>query len=460
MREEPPPRTVLTRREAMLRLLVASAGVPLAATLGRWAYADEKTPGGGAAPSPSTPPSANRLGRAKSVIEIWMSGGPSHLDTFDPKPEAGGEYHGPMPAPLATKADGVRIGGLFPLLAAEADKFSLLRGMTHGSNGHETAAYIVQTGRDPEERLVYPSVGSVVTLFRAADYRGLVPPYVVLTTPQGRFSESGFLGPRYRPFVTGGDPNGRRFAVEGVVAEGLSDERQAGRRKLLSQLDTLGAGMPGNPRFDAFDKAGEKAYDLILGDAGKVFDLTQEKDAERDRYGRNTFGQSCLAARRLVESGVPYVTIHTGGWDTHKQNFETMRRRLPEIDRGLAALLSDLAARGLLEQTVVWCGGEFGRTPKVQWEAPWNGGRHHFGRCFTTLVAGGGFRGGQVVGATDRTGEDVKDRPIHPREVQAAIYELLGIDPRAKLPNAKGLDVLVAAAPPDAAPARPLAEIR
>jgi len=354
----------------------------------------------------------------------------------------------------------MRIGSLLPLLAAEADKFSLLRGMTHGSNAHETAAYIVQTGRDPAERLVYPSVGAVVTLFKEPAYRGLVPPYVVLTSPQGRFSESGFLGPRYRPFVTGGDPNQRRFAVEGVVAEGISDERQEDRRKLLRELDTLGADMPGNPRFSAFDRAGEKAYELIVGDAGKVFDLTREKDEVRDRYGRNTFGQSCLAARRLVEDGVPYVTIHTGGWDTHKQNFETMRRRLPELDRGLATLLSDLASRGLLDQTIVWCGGEFGRTPRVQWEAPWGGGRGHFGKCFTTLVAGGGFRGGQVVGATDKTGEDVRDRPIHPRELHAAMYEQLGIDPRGALPNTRGLDVRVADAAPAGAPARALAEIR
>ena len=151
-------------------------------------------------------------------------------------------------------------------------------------------------------------------------------------------------------------------------------------------------------------QAEKQAYDLILGDAGKVFDLTQEKDELRDRYGRNTFGQSCLVARRLVERGVPYVTINYKGWDTHKQHFQTMRRKLPELDKGLATLLQDLSDRGLLDSTIVWCCGEFGRTPKVQWEPPWNGGRGHYGKVFSALVAGGGFKGGHVVGRVRRQG--------------------------------------------------------
>jgi uncharacterized protein (DUF1501 family) len=192
----------------------------------------------------------------------------------------------------------------------------------------------------------------------------------------------------------------------------------------------------------ASEKCEKQAYDLILGDAGKVFDLSQEKDELRDRYGRNTFGQSCLVARRLVERGVPYVTInYKGGWDTHKQNFQVMRRRLPEMDKGMATLLQDLAEHGLLDSTIVWWIGEFGRTPKVQWEAPWNGGRGHHGQVFSAVVAGGGFKGGQVVGASDAKGEAVKERPVYPCDVIGSMYELLGIDPDAKLPHPQGLTV-------------------
>ena len=197
--------------------------------------------------------------------------------------------------------------------------------------------------------------------------------------------------------------------------------------------------MEGNSQLAASDAAEKEAYELILGDAGKVFDLTQEKPDLRDRYGRTTFGQSCLVARRLVERGVPYVTInYRGDWDSHKQNFQVMRRRLPELDKGLATLIDDLAERGLLASTIVWCCGEFGRTPKVMWEAPWNGGRGHWGQVFSALVAGGGFQGGHVVGASDARGEEVKDRPVYPIDLIGSIYELLGIDPRAALPHPLG----------------------
>jgi uncharacterized protein (DUF1501 family) len=265
-----------------------------------------------------------------------------------------------------------------------------------------------------------------------------VPPYIVLTELQGRFSEAGFLGARYKPFATGGDPAQARFAVEGVVAQGISDSRQHARRELLRQLNTLERALPGDARLAASHQAEQQAYDLILGDAGKVFDLSTEKDDLRERYGRNTFGQSCLVARRLVEKGVPYVTINYKGWDTHKQHFQVMRRKLPELDKGLATLLQDLSERGLLASTIVWCCGEFGRTPRIQWEAPWNGGRNHFGAVFSALVAGGGFKGGQVVGASDARGETVKERPVYPVDLLGSMYELLGIDLAARLPHPLG----------------------
>jgi len=382
--------------------------------------------------------------RAKAVIQIWMWGGPSHLDTFDPKPDAGYDYCGPLSKPIPTNIDGVMVGELLPLLAQQADKYSIIRSMTHRSNAHETASYMVQTGHDPGG-LVYPCVGAVVSLFKGYEhgYEGLIPPYIVLTEAQGRFSEAGFLGPMCKPFATGGDPNQKRFEVAGVVAEGVSDQRQKDRRELLHSLDSLGQALPDSPEFAKLDACEEKAYDLILGDAGKVFDLSTEPAELREQYGRNTFGQSCLVARRLVEMGVPYVTINYKGWDTHKQHFETMRRKLPEMDKGMATLLTDLAARGLLESTIVWWGGEFGRTPRVQWEAPWNGGRGHYGNCFSSVVAGGGFQGGCVVGASDAKGEEVAERPVYPRDLLGSMYQLLGIDPDGPLPNPRGLDMPV-----------------
>ena len=400
---------------------------------------------GGAAPALRAAPGA----KAKSVIQIWMWGGPAHLDTFDPKPDAGNDYCGPLKTPIETNVSGIRISELLPLLAKQADKYSLIRSMTHGVNAHETASYTMQTGHASGGHEVYPSVGAVVSLFKGynAGYKGLIPPYIVLTEPQGRFSEAGFLGSKYKPFATGGDPAQARFAVEGVVAPGITDQRQQDRRAYLHKLNSLANALPGDPQIVQAKEAEAQAYELILGDAGKVFDLSQEKDELRELYGRNTFGQSCLAARRLAERGVPYITInYRGGWDTHKQNFQTMRRRLPEMDKGMSALLADLAQRGLLDSTIVWWNGEFGRTPKVQWEAPWNGGRGHHGAVFSSLVAGGGFKGGHVVGESDARGEEVKDRPVYPADLIGTMYDLLGIDSEAKLPHPLGLPAHVLAA--------------
>jgi len=387
---------------------------------------------------------------ARSVIQIWMWGGPCHLDTFDPKPNAGYDYCGPFNKVIPTNVNGIQISDQLPMLAKQADKYAIIRSMTHGFNGHETASYIVQTGHKPG-RLVYPCAGAIVSLFKGHKhrYKGLVPPYIVLTQPQGRFSEAGFLGQRYKPFSTGGDPNKTPFAVEGIIARGITDKRQQDRRKLLHELDSLGKAMQGNPYFEELDRSEKKAYDMMFGDARKLFDLSTEKDETRERYGRNTFGQSCLMARRLVEHGVPYVTINYKGWDTHKQHFEIMRRKLPEMDKGMATLLQDLAERGLLDTTIVWWSGEFGRTPKVMWKPPWNGGRGHYCKCFSAVVAGGGFKGGRVVGSSDEKGENVVERPVHPADLIGTIYELLGINPEGPLPNPRGLSVNVLPSPAD-----------
>jgi len=416
----------ITRREALRRGVAGAAGLTLTGSLSRPVRAAALRP------------------KAKSVIQIWMWGGPSHLDTFDPKPGAGNDYCGPYKKPISTNANGIQICEMLPLLAQQADKYSIIRSMTHGNNGHETASYIVQTGRQPG-RLVYPCVGAVVSRFKGKEngYKGLVPPYVVLTQPQGRFSEAGFLGPLYKPFATGGDPNRSVFEVEGIVARGISDDRQRKRRQLLHDIDTLGKAMPQNPHFKKLDKCEKNAYDVMFGDGRKLFDLSTEKDEVREKYGRNTFGQSCLMARRLVEQGVPYITINYKGWDTHKQHFQAMGRKLPEMDAGMATLLEDLSERGLLDSTIIWWSGEFGRGPKVQWGSPWNGGRSHYGKCFSAFIAGGGFKGGHVVGASDEKGMEVADRPVYPEDLLGSMYELLGIDPDGPLPNPRGWDLKV-----------------
>ncbi|MCY2986370.1 MAG: DUF1501 domain-containing protein [Planctomycetota bacterium] len=418
----------ISRREAVRCGLLGVGGLLLGSPL----QAGERT----AAPSVK----AKVKAKAKSVIQVWLWGGACHIDTFDPKPEAGSDYTGPLKSPIATNVEGIRIGELLPELAKQADKYSLIRSMTHGNNGHETAAYMVQTSREPGGRDVYPSAGAVVSLFKGynAGYKGLVPPYIVATQPQGRFSEAGFLGSRFKPFATGGDPGRVPFVVEGVVAQGITEQRQKARREFLGKLDSLAHAMPGDPQLAALDQCDQQAYDLILGDAGKVFDLTQEDDSLKDRYGRTTFGQACLLSRRLVEKGVPYITINYSGWDTHKGHFPIMQRKLPELDKGLATLLQDLSDRGLLDSTIVWCCGEFGRTPKVLWESPWNGGRSHFGKVFSVLVAGGGFKGGRVVGSSNATGEEVKDRPVYPVDLIGSMYQLLGIDTEGKLPHPQG----------------------
>jgi hypothetical protein len=423
----------LTRRQAMQCGLLGSAGLLLASRL----LADE-------AADPEAPPKA-RDGKAKAVIQIWLGGGPTHIDTFDPKPEAGADYTGPLKSTCPTNVPGIHVGELLPELAKVADKYTLIRSFTHGDNGHETASYLTQTGRNPG-KIVYPAVGAVVTAFKAFDKsdekqtekESLIPPYVVLTEPQGRFSEAGFMGIKYKPFATGGDPNAGRFAVEGIISPDLSDAQQVQRRELLSRINTLGSALPGSTELAIATKSREHAYDLMLGDAGQVFNLNTESDELRQRYGRTRFGQSCLAARRLIEQGTKFVTINDGGWDTHKDHFTSMRRKLPDLDRGLGTLIADLADRGLLETTIVWCIGEFGRTPKVANESPWNGGRHHFGAVFSSLVAGGGFKGGQVLGASDARGESVKDRPVYPGDLIGTMYELVGIDPEAGLPHPRG----------------------
>lgn len=443
---------MMPRREALRRGVWGAAGMIAAGGLSCRVFAAEakKAPDPKLAEEKAARDEAAKAkakaknAQAKSVIQIFLWGGMSHNDTWDPKPGTGYDYLGEFDRVIPTNVDGIQLGALFPRLAKQADKYSLIRSMTHGNDGHETAAYLMQTGHQPGGRLAYPSVGAIFTFFKKEQYKGLLPPYVVMLEAAGRFSEEGFLGPAYKPFATGGDPNGARFEVQGIVNRGIDDGRQKARRELLDKVDLMGYGLADVPEVAAAETAKQKAYGLILGRGREVFNLGNEAAELRDRYGRHTFGQECLAARRMVEAGVPYITISfPGGWDTHSNHFATMRAQCASLDQGLAALLADLSDRGLLESTLVWCTGEFGRTPKVSWEPPWNGGRHHYGAVFTVLVAGGGFKGGRVVGSSDEKGEKVKERPVYPADLLGSMYLLAGIDASAKLPHPWGLDAHV-----------------
>jgi hypothetical protein len=442
----------VSRREAMRRGVWGTAAMIAASGLGSRVYAApaQKTPEQKVGDEKAAKDEAARTKakakkvRTRSVIQIFLWGGMSQNDTWDPKPGTGWDYLGEFDKAIPTNVEGIQLGALFPKLAKVADKYSLIRSMTHGNNGHETAAYLMQTGHVPGGRLAYPSVGAMFTFFKKEQYKGLLPPYVMMLEGAGRFSEEGFLGPAYKPFATGGDPNAPRFEVQGIVNKGIEDGRQKARRELLDKTNVLGYGLADVPEVATAEAAKQKAYGLILGSGKEVFNLANEPSELRDRYGRHTFGQECLAARRLVEAGVPYVTISfPGGWDTHSSHFPTMRRQCPMLDQGLATLLADLSERGLLDSTLVWCTGEFGRTPKVSWEPPWNGGRHHYGDVFTVLVAGGGFKGGRIVGSSDEKGAKVKERPVYPADLLGSIYLLAGIDAKAKLPHPWGLDAFV-----------------
>jgi len=363
---------------------------------------------------------------AKSVILLWMDGGPPQHETFDPKPEAPSELRGEFGA-IPSNVAGLQVGELLPRMAKAMDKVTLIRTMQHNEGAHERANHKVLTGWTPNPSLVYPSMGSVVG--KELGPVGALPAYVAV--PQSNFGsgygQAGYLEAAYNPFAVGSDPNNANFTVRDVnLASGLTMDRMEERRALLAKMDQ---------QFRRFEKTAEarsrseflsRAYDIISSpDAKKAFDVAAEPDALRERYGRTTFGQSCLLARRLVEAGVRFVTVAMGGWDTHSDNFKSCKDKLvPPVDMGLSALLTDLDERGLLKTTLVVWMGEFGRTPKINALA----GRDHWPQTAQVLVAGAGVKGGQLVGQTDKQGAESVDRKVSPMDVCATIYRKLGVD--------------------------------
>jgi len=367
--------------------------------------------------------------QAKSVIYIYLDGGSSQTDTFDPKPEAGANYVGKYKTPIETNVPGIMIGQRLQKLARIADKYTILRGMTDKTNAHETGHYRMLTGDMTGKDIVYPSYGAMIAYKKRNEYNNPLFPYICITEASTRFNEAGFLNVMYKPYDTGGKPEAEFFDVSGIVNHAIPGSLLEDRRSLLTALSAAGKPVERTEEVAKAAQLRAKSYELMLGESVKAFDLASESDSVRAAYGRNNFGQSCLAARRLVENGVMVVMVRFRGWDTHKEHFARMDERLDELDAGVSSLLIDLDREGLLDSTIVIVGGEFGRSPLIAYGPPWNGGRAHFGAAFSYLVAGGGFKGGCVVGKTNAKGEKVVEREIYPADLWASVYTLMGIDP-------------------------------
>jgi hypothetical protein len=371
--------------------------------------------------------------RDTAVILIWLDGGPTHMETYDLKPDAPAEYRGPMKG-IKTNVTGINICDLLPHQAKVMDRLAIVRSLNHSTGDHFEGAHWMLTGYrgsnagrlDP----MFPSAGSITAKVRGANRAGL-PAYVAVPIAASvglvpGYNSAAYLGSSYNPFQTGGDPNNPNFSVQNLMLPGGTTLAQLeDRRKLLSSFDTLRRDIDRSGTLATLDKFQREAYELISGPlARQAFDINREDPRLRDRYGRHNWGQSTLLARRLVEAGVTFVTVHMGGWDDHAQIEQAMKSKLPILDRALAGLVEDLSNRGLYEKVAVCVCGEFGRTPRVNPQA----GRDHWGQSGFALLGGGGLKTGLAVGSTTAKGEYPKDRPVGPDDLVATLYHVLGID--------------------------------
>jgi len=375
---------------------------------------------------------------AKAAIFVNLGGGPSHLDTFDLKPDAPAEFRGEF-RPIATNVAGVQISEHLPKLAACADRYAILRGVSHTLAAHELGSSYVHTGNRPIASLQFPAFGSVAA--RELPAPAELPSYVAV--PQSRHG-AGYLGVRYAAFATNATPKqGRPFAVRGMSLDGSLSLAQVDRRhELLHDLDSTFREVASDSQLvEGLDAFSQQARTIITSRAARrAFDVSREDPAFAAPFGATDFGQSCLLAARLVEAGVRFVTVQLGGWDTHSENFSKLKDKLlPALDEGLAALLVGLEQKGLLASTAVLVTGEFGRTPKINQRA----GRDHYPRAMCMLLAGGGIRGGQVVGASDEKGAGPRGDAIKPDDVAATLYRSLGIDHRREYQTATGRPVMI-----------------
>lgn len=376
--------------------------------------------------------------KGKAAIFVRLGGGPSHMDTFDLKPDAPDTHRGEFKE-IATNVPGVRISEHLPKLAQCADKFAILRGVSHTLAAHELGSIYMGTGNRPLPSLRYPVYGSVI----AKEFGGApdLPPYVSLGGT-GNYP-NGYLGVEYGPFETGGAASmGQAIKVRGLALNGVTLSDVERREDMVKKYDNaFGDFAYQDKLLSGMDQFGQKAYAMMRSDKARdAFDLSKESANITGMYGKDSFSASCLLASRLVESGVRFVTVQIGGWDTHSDNFSSLKTRLlPQLDAGLAGLFNSLDAKGLLDSTAVFVTGEFGRTPKVN---P-RGGRDHYPRTMFCLLAGGGMKGGQVVGESDAKGEGPKDRVITPDDVAATFYKTLGIDPAKEYNTPSGRPVMI-----------------
>lgn len=392
-----------------------------------------------------------RKSTAKSCILIWLDGGPSHLETFDLKPDAPAEVRGPLTS-TATKLPGVHISECLPRTAMMLDKMAIIRSMTSPLGEHNFGTHYLMTGYKPTPVLEYPTFGSVLAHVRTQ--AGVLPPHIAVPSFRvggGKLSGGGYLPSSTRPFSVGGDPAKPNFKVKDLdFYKGLDRNRLDRRRQFARALDEFSP--TGNTSPSAIgDPDLERAYRLITSPQAKnAFNLSEEPRKLRQRYGNKSIGQCCLLARRLVERGVPFVTVNNRGWDTHNNLYTRLKEGftgakvgvglIPSLDLALTGLIGDLDDRGMLDETLIVVMGEFGRTPKLNTSA----GRDHWPRVFSALLAGGGVQGGHIIGSSDSVGESPKDRPVTPSDLAATIYSLLGIDPNRELKTSDGRPVRVA----------------
>lgn len=366
----------------------------------------------------------------KAVIQIWLAGGPSHIDMYDLKPSAPAEYRGEF-RPIATNVEGIQISEHLPEQARIMDKLAIVRSVYHTNAGHGMGSQWMLTGWQPTIEVnnnIYPACGSVVARLRGANNPEL-PAYVNLPNSLG-LGKAAYLGASYNPFAPESDPNHDGFRVRNLKLPGRVDlARLENRRSLIGKLDGIRRDLDAKGDMREIDKFYAQGLEMVTNDAAiRAFDIQSEDAGLREKYGRNDLGQSCLLARRLVESGVSYVTIQAGGgWDTHGDNFKQLKDNLlPKYDKAVAALVSDLSDRGMLGDVLVMTFGEFGRTPRINGGA----GRDHWPGAMSVLMAGGGLKMGQAIGETDSKAEAPISKPYTPGCVLSTMYEVVDVDYR------------------------------
>ena len=383
----------------------------------------------------------NAKASANAAIFIELPGGPSHIDTFDLKPDAPSEFRGKF-NPIKTNVPGIEISEHLPKLAKCADKFAIMRGVSHSLGAHPLGQQFIFTGNRPNPSLDYPAYGSVVA--REMPAANDLPSFVSI--PKSK-TGPGHLGVKYASLQTNAVPKkGKKFNVRGIsLGNGISLDEIERRQGLLKDLDTkFDAIKAKDDLLSGLDKFSQKAFDMITSKrARSAFDISKEAPSFANLFGEDDFSQSCLLASRLVESGVKFVTVSLGGWDTHNDNFGKLSTDLlPRLDAGLSGLFNGLAEKGLLETTTVYVSGEFGRTPKINAKSA-EGGRDHYPRCMFMLMGGGPVKGGQVIGQSDEKAAGPKHDLIKPEDVAATFYRTLGIDHRKEYQTTIGRPISV-----------------